>query len=156
LPRLCTICASEHRAAVDKGLVEGVGQRVLASQYGFSQAAVNRHRPHLSKTIVSAKERQVAKSGRTALETFQAMVAMAEAKVTATDGMLQAVWYKEWRGMMELGFKLGMQAQAEKHGGPLHQHPSYITLRCLLFDTLADYPEARVKLAEALLKADLG
>lgn len=34
---------------------------------------------------------------------------------TPADSVLtKATWFREWRGMMELGFKLGMEAQRQK------------------------------------------
>lgn len=45
----CTICKSEHRAAIEVGLVHKVPARVLADRYGVSDDAIHRHgRSHLS------------------------------------------------------------------------------------------------------------
>jgi len=54
------------------------------------------------------------KEGKTAFEQFNDMVKTAEEKFNNSSGSLQVSWFREWRGMMELGFKLGMEAQREK------------------------------------------
>lgn len=32
--------------------------------------------------------------------------------------LVKATWFREWRGMVELGFKLGMEAQREQQAYP--------------------------------------
>jgi tRNA 2-selenouridine synthase SelU len=55
MSRQCTICRSEHRAAVELGLVSGVSQQVLADRYSLSRDAIKRHaRAHLSPSQAAA------------------------------------------------------------------------------------------------------
>ena len=56
MPRICTICSHLKRTEIDQVLVTGTGSnRGIASQYGVSQAAVDRHKAgHLTKSLAAA------------------------------------------------------------------------------------------------------
>ncbi len=71
----CSVCTHEARQAVDHALVTGDSNRVIASQYGLSQAAVGRHsQNHLPTMLVAATEAQDEAHGRRLLDQAQGLV----------------------------------------------------------------------------------
>ena len=70
----CSICKSEAKEAVDKALVAGESNRVIASQYGLSQAAVGRHsQNHLPAMLVKAAESRELTHGGNLLDQAQGL-----------------------------------------------------------------------------------
>ncbi len=55
----CTICNGPNKEAIDKALIAGTPYRHIASQYGTSTGALQRHkRDHLPQALVKATEAQ--------------------------------------------------------------------------------------------------
>jgi hypothetical protein len=55
--QVCTICASPHRADIDRGLIRGESMRSLAARYGTGRESIRRHRAdHLSELLLRAYE----------------------------------------------------------------------------------------------------
>ena len=116
MPRKCSICTHRKRYHINKALLNPkVPLREIAAKYGGSTSTLNRHlKKHLLPAVQLAKKEAELKEGKTAFEQFNEMVKQAEQKYNNSSGALQVSWFREWRGMMELGFKLGMEAQREK------------------------------------------
>jgi len=56
MPRVCTVCAHEERAAIDRAVVGGTACREVAALYRVSADAVERHAAkHLPKMLVEAR-----------------------------------------------------------------------------------------------------
>ena len=115
MPRKCSICTHRKRAHINRALLNPKkALREIAAQYGISASTLQRHKKHLIAAMQLAKKEAELKEGKTAFEQFNEMVKQAEEKYNGSTGALQVSWFREWRGMMELGFKLGMEAQREK------------------------------------------
>jgi hypothetical protein len=72
MPRTCTICRHADRALIDKALLENTPYRHIASQYGTSTTALQRHRAKdLPGTLLQAKEAQVVANGNDLLAQMQ-------------------------------------------------------------------------------------
>jgi hypothetical protein len=55
MTQVCTICASPHRADIDRGLIRGESMRSLAARYGTGRESIRRHRQdHLSELLLRA------------------------------------------------------------------------------------------------------
>ena len=55
MTQVCTICASPHRAEIDRGLIRGESMRSLAARYGTGRESIRRHRQdHLSEFLLRA------------------------------------------------------------------------------------------------------
>jgi hypothetical protein len=58
MPRTCTICAHAQRIEIDTALISA-GQfgsiRDIATRYGTSKSALDRHKPHVTDALVKAK-----------------------------------------------------------------------------------------------------
>ena len=61
-----------------------------------------------------AKKEAELKEGKTAFEQFNEMVKQAEQKYNNSSGALQVSWFREWRGMLELAFKLGIEEARQR------------------------------------------
>jgi delta 1-pyrroline-5-carboxylate dehydrogenase len=51
----CTICHHKQRESIDVDITSGVSNRTIATQYGVSISAVQRHRSHIPKALAEAK-----------------------------------------------------------------------------------------------------
>jgi len=52
----CTICHHKQRESIDVDITSGVSNRTIATQYGVSISAVQRHRSHIPKALAEAKQ----------------------------------------------------------------------------------------------------
>ena len=118
MPRKCTVCNYEQCVAIDRAIIAGETNRSIAKRFpGVSESAIQRHRAHIKQAVVRAGEKREITNGKSAIQQFEEMLAEAERmyRGTPADSVLtKATWFREWRGMMELGFKLGMEAQRQK------------------------------------------
>ena len=138
----CSICKSEAREAVDQALVAGESNRVIASQYGLSPAAVGRHsQNHLSATLVAAAEAQNQAHGEKLLDRVNGLVdkAMASVERAEAKGDERAVQggIREARHSLELTGRITGELRDNNDAAP---------------ETALD---AIIKLASALSEAQL-
>ena len=138
----CSVCKSEAKEAVDRALVAGESNRVIASQYGLSQAAVGRHsQNHLSATLVAAAEAQGLAHGANLLDRVNGLVdkAMASVERAEAKGDERAVQggIREARHSLELTGRITGELRERRDAAP---------------DTALD---AIIKLASALSEAQL-
>ncbi len=138
----CSICKSEAKEAVDQALVAGESNRVIASQYGLSQAAVGRHsQNHLSATLVAAAEAQERAHGENLLDRVNGLVdkAMASVERAEAKGDERAVQggIREARHSLELTGRITGELRESRDAAP---------------ETALD---AIIKLASALSEAQL-
>jgi hypothetical protein len=132
MPRTCTICTHPSREPIERSLIANAPYRHIATQYGTSTAALQRHRPHLTQALVKvhdavevARSERLLDSVRTGEGRAERMYAAAEGIMvralesqdlrtalgairTAVDVMGEARQYMELRG--ELSGELGKQA----------------------------------------------
>lgn len=115
MPRKCSICIHPKRAHINRTILSGKKSlRQIAVQYGVSVSALQRHKKHLVEAMRLAKKNGEIKEGKTAFEQFNEMVREAEGKYRTTDGQLQVGWFREWRAMLELAFKLGIEEEQRR------------------------------------------
>jgi len=86
MSRPCSVCQSEHRAAIDEALIAGEPIRRIAAHSGASETALRRHRDrHIPATLARAK--QVEERARTTALQAQADRQDAAADAQALDAM---------------------------------------------------------------------
>ncbi len=51
MPRVCTVCSHERRAAIDRALVEGRPIRRIAAEFGVAESSLHRHRGHIAAAV---------------------------------------------------------------------------------------------------------
>ncbi|MDA2921097.1 hypothetical protein MYX76_16670, partial [Desulfobacterota bacterium AH_259_B03_O07] len=53
----CTICTHSQRNEIEKLLIKGQSERVIANQFSITQGSLHRHKDsHLDKTLLKARE----------------------------------------------------------------------------------------------------
>jgi len=83
----CSICKTEARDAIDRALVAGESNRVIASQHGLSQAAVGRHRQsRWQATITRAAESRELAHGQGRLDQAKRLVDEALSSIKRSKG----------------------------------------------------------------------
>jgi hypothetical protein len=64
MPRVCTVCSSQHHQQVDADLIAGIAYRTIAITYGLGVDSVKRHaKNHLSTAMVVAAEAATVAAG---------------------------------------------------------------------------------------------
>ncbi len=116
MPRKCSVCKHRKRDHINRAILSAKKSlRVISKQYEVSYSAVQRHKnEHLIQAMRLAKKNGEIKEGKTAFEQFNEMVKEAEGKYRTTDGQLQVGWFREWRAMLELAFKLGIEEERRR------------------------------------------
>lgn len=109
MPQRCTICRRKDRQKIDEAFATD-SNRTIASRFNLSTGAVARHKKHIRAAIAKVEER----AGRSFADYFMEMwdQAIAEYKL-AGNSMEKATWFRERRGLLETGARLGMQRQHE-------------------------------------------
>jgi len=116
VPRKCSICTHPKKRYINRALLSGKKSiRQIARQYGLKKDAVRYHkRAHLIEAMKLARKNREIKEGKTGFEQFNEMVKEAEDKYRGTTGQLQVGWFREWRAMLELAFKLGIEEERRR------------------------------------------
>ncbi len=115
MPRKCSVCTHPKRAHINRALMNPKRSlRQIAAQYGVSSSTLQRHKKHMVQTIQLAKKNGAIEEGKTALEQFNEMITEAEKRYREAEGQLQIGWFREWRAMLELAFKLGIEEERRR------------------------------------------
>jgi hypothetical protein len=124
----CTICNGPNKEAIDKALLAGTPYRHIASQYGTSTGALQRHKKdHLPHALIKAKEVQEIAHGDALVAQMADLnrrtLRILEDAEKDKDAQTALKAIREIRGNLELSGKmlgeLGKQKTESKH---LHLH----------------------------------
>lgn len=155
MPRVCTICGHDDRAAIDTALVAGTALRDIARQHAVSKDALFRHRDtHLPAVMVqAAAETDV----RHAIDVVAQLKAINSAALTvlrdarsAKDGDLALKAIDRIQRQIELQAKL----LGELQDGPTVNvlvSPEFQRVQVTILHALEAHPAARVAVADALM-----
>lgn len=83
MPRVCTICQHKARSAIDKAIISRQSNRSIAAQFAVSRTSVQRHKGHVSRTIVKAAERREENLGGALLQQMRDLLGEARGLLTA-------------------------------------------------------------------------
>ncbi|MEP7081901.1 MAG: hypothetical protein ABI841_02870 [Chloroflexota bacterium] len=156
MPRVCTVCSSPDRDAIDAALVSGAPMRRIAPRYGVSETAIRRHRNrHLSPAIVALQEQREEERGETLADRLEGLYRRAErildAAETGRQGQLSLAAIRELRGIAELLGKLtGELRDQPTVTVNLMASPEWLAVRAALLEALATFPAARSAVAARL------
>ena len=160
MPRTCTVCTHAQRRAIDRALVLQIPFRNIAQQYDLSPDAVYRHgRDHLPALLATAQEAEDAAAADDLLAQLRDLHATTLALLKKADAAgslgpaLMAV--REARGNLELLAKLTQQLDSRPVLNLLIA-PEWLTVRAVLLQALAPYPEARAAVAGRLAELEAG
>lgn len=105
----CSICRRKDRKKIDEAYATET-VRNIAKRFHLSDGAVHRHKEHIKNAVIAAEQ----STGRSFADYFIEMweQAIAEYGVAKTS-MEKAMWFRERRGLLETGARLGMQRQQE-------------------------------------------
>lgn len=160
MPRTCTICSHPNRDEIDRALVDGVSFRTIAHQWGVSADALKRHKKdHLPAALAQAKQAAQVANGDDLLSRIEALqqktlsiLSKAESQgdnVTALKAIAEA--RRNLELVAELTHELNRSPQVN-----ILISPEWVRLRSVILAALLPYPEARQRVAAALLEAGDG
>jgi hypothetical protein len=158
MPRVCTVCSSPDRDAIDAAIVSGAPSRRIAVRYGVGATSIRRHaRAHLSPAIVAAQDAVEEERGQTLAERLEGLYVRAhrilEAAESGHSGTLGLAAIRELRGIAELLGRLSGELRPDSPTVQvlnLQAAPEWVAARTALLDALAPYPDARLAVVEAL------
>jgi hypothetical protein len=71
MSRICTVCAHASRRAIDVAIVSGKSNRIIASQFRVTRAAVQRHKQHVAAALERASEKRTVSIGESILNRLE-------------------------------------------------------------------------------------
>ncbi len=153
MPRVCTICTHESALEIDRALLDGEPYRHIATRYGTSTGALQRHREHLPNQLVKAREAEEVTQADTLLEQVRALQTRALSILDRADhsGDLKTALsaIREVRSNLELLGKLAGELQQEGTVN-ITVSPEWLTLRATVISALHPYPDAARAVSKAL------
>jgi len=160
MPRKCTICEHPQVDEINKALLKGVSLRNIAKQYFVSAASLHRHKEgHLPAKLVKAREaREIAKADSLldqVTELRDKALSILDKAEQAGDLRTALQGVREAKGCLELLARLQGELQEQATVNVLI-NPQWLSLRTVILQTLEPYPEARLRLAEALREVESG
>ena len=154
MPKTCPICVHSKRQEIEEALLVSIKLPEIAQRFSLSKWSIYRHKQrHLPTSLLKAKEaqevamadnllEQLKQLQQKALELLRKAEAAGELR-TALQGVREA------KGCLELLAKL--QGELAQEGSiNIVLSPSWISLRTVILRTLEPYPEARLRLSQAL------
>ena len=154
MPRTCTICTHEERAAIDSALLSEEALRNIAQRFGTSPTALHRHKdkhipPHLARASNAAEVVQ-ADSLLDKLQSLntETMLILREAR-EGDDNELALKAIARAEKQLELQAKL-LGELNEGVTVNILAVPEWLELRARIVKTIAPYPQAAQALAGAL------
>lgn len=159
MPQKCSVCTHEKRQEIDQALINGDSFRYVSQRFSVSTAALHRHRHggHIAEALAKAQNaREVAAADNLLDQVRQlqklALGILAKA-ANAGDLKTALIGIREARGCLDLLAKL--QGDLPQEGTVnIVLSPSWVSLRTVILQTLEPYPEAKLKIAQALKKVD--
>jgi hypothetical protein len=174
MPRTCTICQQSQRSEIDRALIAGTPLRDVAERYATTATTLHRHKEHIGQALADAARSGAAAEAvqATALVRQQAAQEAADARqVLDVVQQLKVInasslaILKEARDDKKHG--LALQAIDRVHRqielqakllGDLQQegttnitiNAQWLSIRAVLMQALAPYPDARAAAAAAL------
>ncbi len=163
MPRTCSICTHDQRQAIDAALLAGETFRHIASRFGTSTTALQRHKAeHLSERMAKVAERHAEADVRTAIDVVTQLRAINAAAISvlrdardAGDGALTLQATDRILKQIELQARL---IDLIQDGTTVNVvvSPQWVELRTLIVAALAEYPEARQAVAAAIAQVEGG
>ena len=160
MPRKCTVCAHQERAAIDQALVNGDSLRYVSKQYDVTDAALFRHNTnHLPAALTKAHEAKEMVRADDLLSQVKELQARAMSILDQAEDSgdlrtaLSAI--REARGNLELLAKLlGKLQQEGTTNVNILVAPEWLVVRAAILTALTPYPDARLSVAGALSKVE--
>ena len=118
----CTVCTSDRLEEIDQDLVTGIPVRSMETEYGLSKSALDRHRAHLSETLLVASDAREEVRGIALLDQVQDLVAKSLAShdraVIQGDERLVQGGIREARHSLELTGRITGELHEKRDDAP--------------------------------------
>ncbi|MBT9156733.1 MAG: hypothetical protein DDT37_01721 [Firmicutes bacterium] len=155
MPQTCSVCKHSRLDEINAALVAGGTLWNIAEKFLLTMSSLYRHKQHMPAGLIKAKEAKEVAKADTLLEQVCSLRDMAIdiLRQAEKDGDLRTalLGVKEARACLELLAKLqGELSQADIVNVLIA--PQWLSLRTVILRELESYPEAKVRLAEALKK----
>lgn len=158
MPRKCTICEHPKVDEINEMLVKGESLRNIAKHFSVNLTALYRHKEkHLPAELIKAKEVKEIARANTLLEQITELrdraLRILEKAENAGKLKIALDGIKEARECLELLAKL--QGELAQEGTiNITISPEWLEIRTIILKALEPYPEARIRLAEALKEVE--
>ena len=158
MARQCSICTHPQRDEIDAKIVFGEPYRKLAEEYGISEPAISRHKKHISSAVVDA-ERQKAVSDTAKMlkelsRGFDSLARAADKAEAAGDYRLMAQLWGKASDLAKPLLQISGDLQGDGTTINIHQAPQWVEIRTVILRALDPFPEARLKVVDALEEVD--
>jgi hypothetical protein len=153
MPRTCSVCAHEQRREIDAALLNETPLRNIAQRYGTSATALHRHREHLPRQLVKAREQEDVSQAIDVIKQLKAIngATLAILKEARDDknGELALKAVDRIQRQLELQAKLLGELQQE---GTINitVSPEWLSIRAVILQAVTPYPEAAKAITAAL------
>jgi len=159
MPRKCSICTHKKRNEIERDILDSVPFRHIASQFGVSYRAVQRHKQngHIEESLLKAHGIRQIVHGEDLLGKIlhlqeETLTVLEEAKESRNHKtVLDAVGKAS--GLIALQANLAGQLK-EKQQVNIFVNPSFIQMRTIILRELEGYPDLKIRIAEALNSAE--
>ena len=157
--RKCSVCEHPNKDAIEAALVAGSSYRDISGQFGASRGGIARHaKNHLIPALAKARQAEEVASADQFLAQVRDLhartLAILERAEDAGEERIALRAIREARGNLELLAKLLGELETRPQVNVLLM-PEWVRVRTILLATLAPYPEARGKVAHALMEAEI-
>jgi hypothetical protein len=163
MPRTCTVCTHAERTAIERSLLAAEPYRHIASRFGTSTTALQRHKAeHLSKRLAKAVTRSAEADVRTAIDVAGQLKAINSATLSvlrdarsAGDGLLSLQAIDRVQKQIELQAKL-IDLINDGDTVNIIIAPQWIELRTVLLTALQGHLAALLAVSGALASIEGG
>jgi hypothetical protein len=147
MARTCTVCTHDEGHAINVALVQREPYRHIASRYGVTTGALQRHlREHIPRLLVKARENvEVSDAERLATELVSEKAHIRRLRDKAEEeGDLRTALAGCDKALkvLDLEARVAQVIQTQPVIN-LHTSPEWIELRAIIFASLRSFPEAR-------------
>jgi len=158
MPKQCPVCVHNERQEIEKTLLGSATLPEIAQRFALSKWAVYRHKHrHLPSTLIKAQEAKEVARADSLLDQLkhlqQKALTLLDKAEAAGDLRTALQGVREAKGCLELLAKL--QGELAQEGSiNIVLSPSWVSLRTVILRALEPYPEAKLKIAQALSEVD--
>ena len=158
MPKPCPVCIHPERQSIERAILASENLREVAKRFALSYWATDRHkRGHIPAGLLKAQQIREVARGDSLLEQVKSLQDKALGllgKAEATGDLRTALQgVREAKGCLELLAKL--QGDLSQEGCfNVVLSPSWVSLRTIILQVLESYPEAKLRIAQALNEVD--
>lgn len=153
MPRKCSICSHLDIDKINFGLISGDSLRDIARRYNLDKSAVLRHKQnHLPAHLIKAEEK--ADKNRACSLIDEIKLLQLKAERIAEKAEKKGDYRTALSGIRELTriieILARMQGEIQDQNINIVLNPQWVELRTIILSALDEYPEAKIKVAQAI------